>query len=104
MGLYWNTYLCNGKLIDETYAEVHEKRQIASLGPIIEDNEWGRGYCDLDDLKKYCSDKSISVIITEDQNVDLFLMEELWCTLDMYAKPSKKYLMVSKKHKFMKND
>ncbi len=101
MGIYTNTYICFGKIYDINNAQIASSQLIQSLDPIIEQNEWNRGYVYKNELitclEKSKDNKVVSFVEKIKQNLyeaDLFLQESMVTTLDIDTMVSNKYIKI----------
>ena len=101
MGIYYNTYLCNGKFTDENTAQIENKILLNSMDSMIETHEWDQGFVKKEELLPCCTRRDIQL---ESSDNDLFMMEAMSCTLDTdHSEGKGKFILVERNHQFKKN-
>ena len=107
MGIYYITFLCTGTFTNSKDVTINNKTIIASCN-IVENHEWMRGYVDKNELQQYVNNHSCELIgenykhienninITECDNCDVFIEEEMYTTYDgeFTSSTDKKYILV----------
>jgi hypothetical protein len=100
MGLYFNTFLCNGSFISEKKCKIIEKIQIANIDPIIENVEWESGKVDLSEIQRFVNRHKPEIEIYESIINDLFLEEVRISSYEGLKSDGSKFILVSKNYEF----
>jgi hypothetical protein len=100
MGLYYTTYLCNGKF-DGTI--IYDKIQIAKIDPIIDSSEWQNNVVDINEMKRFLNKFYKNIIIKENEESDLFLAEYQLCTLSNPPMETVKYITIKNNTSYISN-
>ena len=101
MGIYWATYLCIGKFVNQTIARIVDKIQVASLNPIITRQEWKAGRVALSEIEKYKTQWGINIKET-DEDTDLFLEQGESTTYDYPPSSTSKFILVARGQTFVR--
>ena len=118
MEIYYTTYLCIGTFIDKHNISIARKIKIAINYPIIDADEWDRGFIKKDELEKYLMEKcdkdkmcELCFIIPENIQLiqtdgrDLFIEESYDIyTNDVYKETFSEYILVEKNYMYTIND
>jgi len=101
MGIYFNTYLCNGKFTDKNTVEILEKVVLNSMDEMIEPHEWEKEVVSKEELLPYCTSRNIQLEYSEDN--DLFMMQAMYATLDNdHSEGPGEFILVERNCQFKK--
>jgi hypothetical protein len=104
MGLYYTTYLCNGKFNNINESQIENEFQITTIDPIVEKKEWNKNIVDIKEITSFLGKHYKNIQLNYSKDTDLFLAEHESSTLSNPPMTIVKYILISKNYMFINYD